>query len=319
MIHTHNQDTGIVTEIERYSIHDGPGVRSVVFLKGCQLRCKWCCNPETFLPYVEMGYFKDLCINCGRCIEDCPYGAIKFDNEMSLTTDRNVCLQQCYMKVDKFPCTEHCYTGARKEIGKRMTVNEIIFEVEKDRKYYQRTGGGVTITGGEISLNPHFVIALIMKLHSKWINTAIETNGMGKSDLYEELFKYLSVVFLDIKLMNEEQHKKWTKASNMTILNNARLFSELSKRNNVRVIIRVPIIPGVNDTKEEINSLLNFLSVNAQNLKEIEFLPYHKLGRGKYKSIGLDYELDGIDLLDEGKISEFEYLAKSYKFIPVNF
>lgn len=312
-------NSGIITEIERYSIHDGPGVRSVVFLKGCQLRCKWCCNPETFVPEIEMGYFKDLCINCGRCIKDCPYEAIKFDSELVLFTDRNICRKYCIGILDKFPCTEHCYTSARKEIGVRKTVNEIVKEVERDRKYYQQTGGGVTITGGEISFQSNFALTLINLLHNKWIDVGIETNGMGLPDFYERIFKFISFAFLDIKILKENDHLKWTNSSNRKILNTAILFSDLSKKYNVRIIVRVPIIPTVNDKGEIIESILEFLYKNAPNLREIEFLPYHKLGRSKYKSIGLEYELDGINPMDEEIMDDFETLSKEKGFIPVRF
>ena len=132
--------SGIVTEIERYSIHDGPGIRTVVFLKGCQLRCRWCCNPETFAPFIEMGYFKDKCLSSDRCERACPYGAITSDTTLGVLTDWTICKQNCFGVTEDFPCTQSCYSGGRRNIGFRMTVEEVLEDVEKDHQLYERSG-----------------------------------------------------------------------------------------------------------------------------------------------------------------------------------
>lgn len=304
------EESGIITEIERYSIHDGPGIRTVVFLKGCPIQCKWCCNPETHASYIEMGYFKDQCFNSGRCIKACPYGAITLNQEIGITIDRAICQRYCYKNIEDFPCSQVCYSGARRNIGIRMTVQEILKEVEKDRQLYERSNGGVTLSGGEVSSQPQFASTLLKTLSNRWIHTAIETCGVGRYSFYDQIAPNLNFAFFDIKSMFNEKHEEWTKASNTQILRNAITLYELSMKYGFSMVIRTPVIPGFNDTDDDIKEIAKFIANNLSGIEGIELLPYHKLGRGKYQSIGKEYELKHLEPPSQERMKYLEGLVK---------
>jgi pyruvate formate lyase activating enzyme len=311
--------SGIVTEIERYSIHDGPGIRTVVFLKGCPLRCRWCCNPETFSPHIEMGYFKDRCIPGCQCANDCPYGAITSDPENGLLTNWPICEQKCYGKTETFPCTRNCYTQARKNIGIRMTVDEVLAEVEKDHQLYDRSEGGVTLTGGEMSSQPEFSSQLLQEFKNHWIDTAIETNGFGKPEFYSRIAPNLDFVFLDIKSGSNKKHRGWTRSSNEVVLKNAILLSRLSQVYQFTLVIRTPVIPGFNDTVEDIREIAGFVSTQLSGVSGMELLPYHKLGRGKYRSMGLEYNLFGLETPKKDQMEELENVVRELNLLVINY
>jgi len=311
--------SGIVTEIERYSIHDGPGIRTVVFLKGCPIRCRWCCNPETFTPHVEMGYFKDKCIPGCRCTQDCPYGAISGDPANGMITNWVICQQKCYGKTETFPCTQHCYTQARKNIGTRMTVEEVLEEVEKDHQLYDRSEGGVTLTGGEVAYQPEFTLSLLSEFKMRWIDTAIETNGFGKPGFYQRIAPYLDFVFLDIKSASTHKNREWTGSSNQVVFKNAVILSELSQEFGFELVIRTPIVPGFNDCVEDIEEIASFVSTNLPCVSGMELLPYHKLGRGKYKSIGVEYQLPSMEPPSKEIMSELESVIVRKNIQVINY
>lgn len=312
-------NNGIVTEIERYSIHDGPGIRSVIFLKGCSLNCKWCCNPETIEPMIVMGYFKDKCLKSGRCEKSCPYGAIVFNSESGPITNRNICNSHCFGFTEIFPCVQHCLSGARRNIGIRMEIEDIVREVEKDRSLYDKTGGGVTVSGGEISSQPSFTINLLRQLKNEWFHVAIETNGMGKTSYYNEIAKYIDFVFLDLKSTSNEKHQKWIGSKNTLILKNASEISSLSKIFGFKLVIRTPVIPGFNDSDTEIEEIVKFIKKEVPNSYGLELLPYHKLGQGKYQTIGETYSLQNIDPISQSRISELEKLVEKYDLNVIHF
>lgn len=305
-------DTGIITEIERYSIHDGPGIRTVVFLKGCSLNCKWCCNPETIDSQIVMGFFKDKCLKSGRCEKACPFGAIVFTKEFGPVTNWNICKHFCFGKTEIFPCVQQCLSGARRNIGIRMSIDDIINEVEKDRSLYEKTGGGVTLSGGEISSQPEFSKNLLRQLKNQWYHTAIETNGMGKSSYYQDIAPFLDFVFLDIKSISNPKHLQWIGSHNTLILNNARLISSLSKIYGFRYIIRTPVIPGFNDSNEEVEAIVDFIKTEVPNATGIELLPYHKLGQGKYLTLGEKYTLYDIEPISQSRIAELEKIIEKH-------
>ena len=311
--------SGIVTEIERYSIHDGPGVRTVVFLKGCQLNCLWCCNPETINSYIEMAWFKHLCMHCFNCIEDCPYGAISKDENGQLITDRSICKKYCFGKVESFPCTNRCYTGARKAIGTRMTVDQVVMEVEKDRNLYKRTGGGVTLSGGEVSLQPDFAIALSKIFRQRWIDLAIETNGFGDRNFYHSIAPYLSFVFFDIKTLDPYLHKKFTGGSVDVVINFSKDFSKIALLNNIDVVVRIPIIPGFNDGVQHITQIARFVKEELNGINKIELLPFHKLGQNKYESLDRVYKYQRLDSFNTVTSEEYKDEIKKYGIEIVSF
>lgn len=310
---------GIVTEIERYSIHDGPGVRTVVFLKGCQLHCSWCCNPETINPVIEMGYFEHLCTHCHNCIQDCPFGAISILQDSQLITKRSICYENCYGRVDEFPCTIHCYAEARKSIGEQKTVAEILEVVEKDRNYYLRTGGGVTLTGGEISMQPQFASALIQAIKQNWIDVAIETNGFGDFAFYEQISPFLSFAFFDIKTLDPLKHISFTGGSVEKIKSFARRFSALSKKNEIEVVVRVPLVPGFNDDSDQLTQIAKFVAEELPDINKIELLPFHKLGLNKYRSIGKEYDFENFQTIDLEKVEKFSHVFANFGIQTVSF
>lgn len=303
--------TGRVTNIERYAINDGYGVRTTVFLKGCPLRCRWCCNPETQEFYPEMVFFKDKCIGCGACIANCPYGALK----NSADPDREIC-RGCHHREQPFACVKECCPQCKKIVGEEQSVQEIVDVVKRDLPFYQRSGGGVTLSGGEPLAQPEFCYALLKSLCENWIDTAIETCGMGQTKDYERIAPYLKFVFMDLKSMNEEKHKQWTNGSSRLILKNLKVMDSLAGEYGFQLIVRTPVIPEFNDTTEDIRQIAAFLAGELGNLTGAELLPYHKLGRGKYISLGREYELEKLECPTEEQMEEYRKILAAYH-IPV--
>ncbi len=232
------QTKGRIFDIQRYSIHDGPGIRTIVFLKGCVLRCKWCCNPES--------------------------------QEYAIQT----------MMVD----------GKPKTIGRDVTVEEVMETVEKDRGYYRRSGGGLTLSGGESLCQPEFARALLQVAKSKGINTAMESMGCATYEVIDSILPYLDTYLMDIKHTNPDKHKAFTGKSNELMLENARRIAASSK---TKLVIRVPVIPTFNDTPEEIAAIAQFAD-KLPGVEKIHLLPYHRLGQDKYEGLGREYQLEGI-------------------------
>jgi pyruvate formate lyase activating enzyme len=270
---------GMVSKIERFAIEDGEGIRTLVFLKGCPLSCIWCANPETKNLSPEIAYFKDTCIGCGKCAEVCPQKAISYVKDEGLMIDRNKC-DNCGL------CAEVCPTHAKVLIGKSMTSDEIIAEVKKDSVFYQRSAGGITISGGEPTFQEDFLIELLAKCQAQSLNTVIETCGYTTWANLKNIAQYTDLIFYDLKHMNPLIHKKLTGVSNKLILQNLENLSKLNKP----IIVRVPLIPSYNDSLDNIENTVDFVK-NLDNIQRLEILPYHRLGRAKYESLDREYEL----------------------------
>lgn len=303
--------TGMVTNLERYAINDGFGLRTTVFLKGCPLRCHWCSNPETQDFHPEMVYFQDKCIGCGACARLCRYGAL----EDGLIADRIRC-EKCFMKENAFACVDECYTGCRKTAGEIMTVRKVLDVVKRDMPFYRRSGGGVTLSGGEPLAQPEFTLELLKALHDQWIHTAIETCGAGKPEDYEKIAPYLNLAFMDLKSMNNEKHTEWTGSGNGVILNNLVLMDQLSAKYHYPLIIRTPVIPGFNEKEGDLRTIAGFVKKNCPNAAGMELLPYHKLGRGKYTSLGRQYTLAHVKTPEENEMNRLNEILAEYK-IPI--
>ena len=280
--------TGTVLNIQRYCSHDGPGTRTNVFLKGCSLRCKWCGNPESIRPRPEMSYDPKLCKGkeCSLCLKaPFPKGAFYFADG----DDEKVQVNWDLTSVIDAEMCENCPTGALEMFGKTMTVDEVLDEVEKDASFYQSTGGGMTLSGGECMLQPDFSAALLKGAHERGINTAIETACNVPWGHIEKVLPHVDTMLHDIKLIDPERHKKWCGAGNERILANFKKAYETFP--DIDFIARTPLIPGVNADEEHIRGVLEFIRPH-KNVIDYELLPYHRFGLGKYVHLGKIYELD---------------------------
>jgi pyruvate formate lyase activating enzyme len=293
---------GVVLNIERFAIHDGPGIRTVVFVKGCPLRCLWCSTVDSQLMSPEMEYFANKCIKCKKCVEVCPTNAIRESDTDEIVTDRRYC-DNCGK------CAEVCSTGARKMVGEEMTVGQVLEEIEKDTLFYSNSGGGITLSGGEPTMQPEFSLGLLKTCKERGIHTAMETCGYVKWDILDEMLQYLDLVYMDIKHISPVEHKKLTTKGNRLILENARRVA--AKYPGKPLIIRVPVIPGYNDTDENIASTAQFVRQLRRDCK-IELLPYHKLGVPKYKALSKDYPLPDLEPPSEYHLRALKELVKSY-------
>ena len=281
------QTKGIVFNIQKYSVHDGPGIRTVVFLKGCPLACQWCSNPESQSFSPELAYNRNKCITvseCLRCGEICSVGALTRGEDDKINVNWKTC-------TDCLACTEVCPAGALITYGEERTVKEVIDEVEQDATFYARSGGGLTLGGGEPLAQPEFAMALLQEAKRRYIKTAIETCGHVSKAVMLEACRYINTVMFDIKSMDAEKHRQFTGQDNERILDNFKAICEAYPKLSIRV--RTPIIPGFNDTAEDIQAIVDFL----EGMKvEYEVLPYHRLGTQKYINTGREYLLGDVSL-----------------------
>ncbi|MCL5770971.1 MAG: glycyl-radical enzyme activating protein [Actinobacteria bacterium] len=305
---------GNIFDIQRYAIHDGPGIRSLVFLKGCPLKCEWCSNPESQFALPEMAFFPDNCINCLKCIKACTYDAISLQDN-KVVTDRKKC-EGCYKSDNPIKCAKVCVTKARKQIGLYMTVDEVLKKVLSDQILYKQTGGGVTLSGGEPTYQIDFALSLLKALKENWVHTAIETCGYFKWEEFEPLLPYQDMIFYDLKIIGAEKHKEFTGGSNKIILKNLTRLKKFTDKYGIEVIIRIPIIPGITNQTENIIEICNFVS--GAGFSNIEFLPYHKLGRGEYSSIGRKYKYPYLEPPSKEDIEKYYSIAKNTDLISIH-
>jgi pyruvate formate lyase activating enzyme len=275
--------TGLVFNIERYAVEDGPGIRTVIFLKGCPLRCEWCANPESQLEQAEIIYFGNKCAGCGRCIEQCPQQAISRHDRFGLITDVAKCTL-CGL------CTEICFYQAREISGKKMTVTDVMEEIMKDKMYYETSGGGITISGGEPLIQAAFVAELAARCKEKGISSAVESSLFASEATILKSFKDVDLIFVDVKHIKSEIHKQHTGVANELILENIKTLDELGKK----FIVRIPFIPGFNSDTDVQKEIYRWCS-RLKNLLWIEVLAYHRLALNKYLGLGRDYKLKDLE------------------------
>ena len=292
---------GIVFDIERGAYHDGFGIRTVVFLKGCPLHCLWCSNPEGQSFSTDIAFYEEKCDGCGHCVEVCPEKAIS-SGSGKIRLDRDRC-SFCGK------CVDVCPSEAIKLIGTAYTPKEVLNEVLKDSVFYHKSGGGVTLSGGEPLAQPDFSEALLKTCKEMGLQTAIETCGSADWQSFERLLKYCDVVLYDFKCIDPEKHKNFTGVSNKRILENA---IKVSKK-GIPIIARIVLIPGLNDSKEDFLGLLRFLR-RLKNIVCVDLLPYHKLGIVKYKRLGLKYALTDMEPPDELQVAEYRKHVESFGF-----
>ncbi len=295
---------GLIFDIQGHSIHDGPGTRTVIFMSGCPLRCKWCCNPEGQLLHSRLLYKVDLCRNCSsNCVEACPQGAARLsaDNTGSpILFDRSKC-DRC----DSLECVKVCYRQALQASGKWYTVDELMRLLNRDRCYWG-TSGGVTLSGGEPLLQHDFMLNLLQCCHAAYISAGVETNGYVPQSALQSILPFVQWLFIDLKHMDSAKHVEGTGVPNELILDNIRWIQSSGWPG--RMIIRSPLIPGYNDTAENAQATASFLT--QVGLTEINVLPFHRLGASKYEQLGMPYDYAGQGLQSP---TILESLAQVYR------
>ena len=314
---------GIITEIMRFSLKDGPGIRTTVFLKGCNMVCRWCHNPETLSLEPQLMRYPALCIGCLECVGACPNGAVELIEVdaagAGLAADAGAAGDAAFSAeaagvaagaataadtaagakstaalayhrekcVACGACADKCFSGALVMSGVKMSVDEVMREVIQDIDYYRNSGGGLTISGGEAACQPEFSVELLRAAKEAGISTAIETNMLAAWPIYEKMLPYLDLVMLDIKHSDDAEHRKWTGAGNAEVLSNARRISELKP-----TIVRTPVIPGVNDNAAEIGRIADIVKT-MKNIMSFELLLYNPLGESKYAALDAADEFKG--------------------------
>jgi pyruvate formate lyase activating enzyme len=294
-----------IANVQKYNMYDGPGVRTIVFFKGCPLRCKWCSNPEGLERKYLVMFKRNACINCGACVSVCPAGIHTISPE---TGKHEVRRDLDCLGCRK--CVEACHESALSISGEVKTISELFQIVEEDRAFYDISGGGITLGGGEVLMQPEAAANLLMVCKKEGINTAIETSGYAKLEDVLQVAEFTDLFLFDIKHMDSDRHFELTGVRNELILSN--LKELLSRRFNVR--IRMPLIKGMNDSKDEIESVARFLLPykDYKNFKGIDLLPYHKFGVNKYNQLDKSYPVEGDPSLNSDELASIESWISKY-------
>ncbi len=290
--------------MERFATHDGPGIRTLVYMKGCPLECAWCSSPHTQERAPQLLFTESRCEQNGDCVGACPEDALSLSAENGLRVDRDRC-NTCGL------CLEACRNRAFEIAGKTMTVDELFKEIDKDSSFYRRSNGGVTMGGGEVTVQSEFVSKLLKKCKDQFIHTAIETCGFSNWTQLDTLLQYVDLVHMDIKHMDDATHRELTGVPNEPILQNARKASEMCS-----LVIRIPVVPGCNDTDWNIRATARFAAELGEGFERIELLPYHQLGMHRYEQLDMQYKLIDVESPDDDHMARLKDIVRS-EGVPV--
>ena len=289
---------GMIFNIQKFSINDGPGIRTVVFFKGCPLKCTWCANPESQEPRLSILWDSRKCIGCRTCVKSCPALAIR-DTGIGIAIDHHRCSGSGVCSEHGI-CIEKCPAHALKAEGERKSVDEIVRIVMQDEPFYEESGGGVTLSGGEATMQPEFAVALLKALKEQSIHTAIETTGFASPAVFERIIAYVDLLLFDIKHWNDEKHKKGTNVSHLPILQNMKYAIDQGKD----VLPRLPVIPGYNDSLEDAMGFVERL--REVGARRVQLLPFHQFGENKYHMLGKEYTFANVQALHPEDLQEFQ-------------
>jgi len=300
---------GRILDIQKMSTEDGPGIRTTVFFKGCNLQCAWCHNPESISAKSRVLWVRERCIGCGCCVKGCPAGALAFDGN-GAWVDREKC-------AGCLKCAENCPTGAMERKGIEYTCDALAAELLKDKAYYEKSGGGVTASGGEPLLQADFVRGLFQLLRDAGVHTALDTAGNVPFDKMESVLQYSNLLLLDIKLLDGKQHKKFTGAGNALILENAVKAAEYAVQRGIDIWIRTPVIPGATDSGQNIAAIGKFISQNLHlAVKRWELCAFNNLCRDKYERLGSEWDYRGTPLMQRVDMERLRAAAEDSAGTP---
>lgn len=293
---------GIIFDIKHFAVHDGPGIRTTVFFKGCPMECWWCHNPEGLSTEEEVFYYEAKCMGCHRCIDICSASAIDKNNDGIgiIRENCNTCGE----------CVEECPTGALQIAGNRVTVDEVMDEIKKSIIYFNKSGGGVTFSGGEPLMQPDFLRGLIIECRDRGIHIALDTSGYAPREIFDSMVDDIDIFLYDLKLISDSRHKKYTAVSNKVILENLGRLSEKDRGRDV--FIRFPVVPNITDGDRELDEIIEFIS-SLKDINKVNLLPFHNV-REKYERLGRKYRIKNVKSPDRERVKHIKELFQEKGF-----
>lgn len=305
---------GYVFDIQRYTLHDGPGIRTGVFLQGCPLRCLWCHSPESFSKSGELAWLQVLCVGvemCGQCLKVCKTGALsRADVKYSKLTKKNIRLVRIDRKlcVKCGECAKVCSSKALYLTARIMSVSEVVAAIMKDERYYRRTNGGVTVSGGEPMLQNDFTGGILRECRNMGLHTALDTSGFAEWEKYEKVMKFVDLFLFDLKHMDSDASLESTGVRNELILENLKKLAD----QGASIQIRIPVIPGYNDSKKNLEETADLCRSLRPSVKLVQLLPYHRLGIAKYERIGKSYALSSVESPPKTLMGQYKKMFESF-------